>query len=144
MATNTLKTRIKHACKTESEWSSLNPILFEGEVGYINDGHYKIGDGTSTWSELPYVIPTKSDIGLGNVENKSSATIRDELTHENVTTALGYTPPATDTTYDVATSTSNGLMSADDKKKLDKLRDVNSGNSLPSSGSEGDIFFLRV
>lgn len=35
---------------------------------------------------------TKANIGLGNVENKSSATIRGELTKSNVTTALGYTP----------------------------------------------------
>lgn len=35
---------------------------------------------------------TKSDVGLGNVENKSSVTIRGELTSSNVTTALGYTP----------------------------------------------------
>lgn len=40
---------------------------------------------------------TKSDVGLGNVENKSSATIRSELTKANVTTALGYTPPTADT-----------------------------------------------
>lgn len=36
----------------------------------------------------------KSDIGLGNVENKSSATIRSEITSTNVTTALGFTPMA--------------------------------------------------
>lgn len=35
---------------------------------------------------------TKSDVGLGNVENKSSATIRSEITKENVINALGYTP----------------------------------------------------
>lgn len=40
---------------------------------------------------------TKADLGLGSVENKSSATIRSELTKANVTTALGYTPPTTDT-----------------------------------------------
>ena len=34
----------------------------------------------------------KTQIGLGNVENKSSATIRGEITKANVTTALGYTP----------------------------------------------------
>ena len=33
-----------------------------------------------------------SDVGLGNVENKSSTTIRGELTSGNVTTALGFTP----------------------------------------------------
>lgn len=35
---------------------------------------------------------TKSEVGLGNVENKSSATIRGEITKTNVTSALGYTP----------------------------------------------------
>lgn len=35
---------------------------------------------------------TKSQVGLGNVDNKSSATIRGELTKGNVTAALGYTP----------------------------------------------------
>lgn len=35
---------------------------------------------------------TKSDVGLGSVENKSSATIRGEITSTNVTTALGFTP----------------------------------------------------
>jgi hypothetical protein len=36
---------------------------------------------------------TKAQVGLGNVENKSSATIRGEITSSNVTSALGYTPP---------------------------------------------------
>ncbi len=39
------------------------------------------------------VTLTSSDVGLGNVENKSSSTIRSEITSENITTSLGYTPP---------------------------------------------------
>ncbi len=35
---------------------------------------------------------TKSSVGLGNVDNKSSATIRNEITNANITKALGYTP----------------------------------------------------
>ena len=35
---------------------------------------------------------SKAEVGLGNVENKSSATIRGEITKSNVTSALGYTP----------------------------------------------------
>ena len=38
------------------------------------------------------VTLTKGDVGLGNVDNKSSSTIRGEITSSNVTTALGYTP----------------------------------------------------
>lgn len=35
---------------------------------------------------------TKAQIGLGNVENKSSETIRNEITADNVKKSLGYTP----------------------------------------------------
>lgn len=35
---------------------------------------------------------TKAQLGLGNVDNKSSATIRSEITRDNVVNALGYTP----------------------------------------------------
>lgn len=52
---------------------------------------------------------TKTQIGLGNVENKSSATIRGELTKENITNALGYTPPENDTKYTLPISTSTVL-----------------------------------
>lgn len=41
--------------------------------------------------ENPHDV-NKYQIGLGNVENKSSSAIRNELTKNNVTTALGYTP----------------------------------------------------
>jgi len=64
---------------------------------------------------------TKSDFDLDNVENKSSETIRNELTKENVINALGYTPPAINTTYSVASASADGLMSKTDKTKLDSL-----------------------
>ena len=64
----------------------------------------------SNWSALYTTLnkPSKSDVGLGSVENKSSATIRGELTKANVTTALGYTPPTSNTTYNTGTSTYSG------------------------------------
>jgi hypothetical protein len=45
------------------------------------------------------VTLTSSDVGLGSVENKSSATIRGEITSANVTTALGFTPLSNATSY---------------------------------------------
>ena len=103
MATNELKTRIKHAYKTESEWSNSNPILLKGEVAYSSDKNnkYKVGDGTHKWSELSYA---KAD-----------------LSKSDVTTALGYTPPTTNTTYNDATQSAHGLMSTTDKIKLDGI-----------------------
>ena len=45
---------------------------------------------------------TKDQVGLGNVENKDSETIRSELTYKNVIDALGFTPEV-DGTYENAT-----------------------------------------
>lgn len=56
----------------------------------VSDINTSISSHTSNTSN-PHSV-TKSQVGLGNVENKSSATIRGELTKSNVTTALGYTP----------------------------------------------------
>ena len=64
---------------------------------------------------------TAANIGLGNVENKSSETIRGELTKANVTTALGYTPPTTNTTYEEATTSKAGLMSTAMVTKLNGI-----------------------
>ena len=69
--------------------TKLNGIAPGAQVNSVtgvkgdSEGSFRIGD----------VIITAANIGLGNVENKSSATIRGELTKANVTTALGYTPP---------------------------------------------------
>lgn len=159
------------------------------------DGYeiYTAGSATSVpWSGVtnkPSTFPpsthnhTKTDIGLGNVENKSSATIRSELTKENVTTALGYTPPTqdtkythpsytaktnglykvtvdstghvsevasvtkaditalgipgqdTNTTYSVATQSTNGLLSSTDKTKLDGIATGANKYVLPTASS---------
>lgn len=69
-----------------------------------------------------YSLPTATSSVLGgvkigsNITNSSGAI---SLTKENVTSALGYTPVATDTKYNVATQSENGLMSSTDKVKLD-------------------------
>lgn len=56
---------------------------------------------------------TATNIGLGNVENKSSAAIREEITKENVTDALGYTPPTTNTnTWKANSATSEGYVAS--------------------------------
>ena len=58
---------------------------YRGDYGAIAYAHSQKTSGN------PHGV-TKSDIGLGKVENKSSADIRNDITEANVTTALGYTP----------------------------------------------------
>lgn len=82
-------------------------------AGYGDESRAAYNHSTSTGN--PHKT-TKADLGLGNVENKSSATIRGELTSANVTTALGYTPPKTDTnthyTTRIVAGAANGTANA--------------------------------
>lgn len=47
--------RIQHRRDTAARWAEYNPILLEGEVGYLTDNPnlYKIGDGVNAWNDLP-------------------------------------------------------------------------------------------
>lgn len=78
-------------------------------------GNYEIGDIKDMIDDSKYTLPTATDTTLGGVKIGSNITVSSgtiSLTKSNVTTALGYTPPTTNTTYGVANLESNGLMSA--------------------------------
>lgn len=82
-------------------WTNANTDIY---IPTINTLAYWDGRYNSSTSNLAYCVKgafgtlatknslSKSDVGLGNVDNKSSETIRSEITQGNVTTALGYTP----------------------------------------------------
>ena len=99
---------------------------------------------------------TKGGVIVGSNITVSSGTI--SLTKANVVAALGYTPPTSDTntTYSAGTGLSlsgtkfsvstvpvaNGGTGATGKSGARTNLGITSGTSLPSSGSNGDIFFL--
>lgn len=96
-------------------------------------------DGVATGANA-YSLPAATSSTLGGVKvgsniSVSSGTI--SLTKANVTSALGYTPPTTDTntTYSAATQSAAGLMSAADKKKLDGVATGANAYSLPTASS---------
>lgn len=71
-----------------------------------------------------YTLPSATSSTLGGVKIGSNITVSSgiiSLTKANVTSALGYTPPTTNTTYSAATTSTAGLMSATDKAKLDGI-----------------------
>lgn len=66
MADKIISARLKHQRHTNSWWETNNPVLYEGEVGYVSDKNdiYKVGDGTSDWKTLKF-----NKIDWDNVEN---------------------------------------------------------------------------
>lgn len=95
------------------------------------NGYVKVTDKAGTASDvLVYTHPgtgtnphgtTKTDVGLGKVENKTAAEIIDTLTAAVITKKLGYTPQNAAT---VATAAQSGVMSAAQAAKLDKCLQI--------------------
>ena len=55
MATKTVKARLLLKTQTAAEWAEQNPVLLKGEAGIESDTrHWKTGDGTTAWNDLPY------------------------------------------------------------------------------------------
>lgn len=86
---NTIKLRRDSA----ANWSSVNPILAEGEVGVdLTNDKIKIGDGTSTWSALAYTFDSPSEVTTkaSNAQSAAEATASSALaTHEGDTSTHG-------------------------------------------------------
>lgn len=52
---NTIKTKLVMRNDLATNWTTNNPVLLTGELGIENDtGYFKIGDGATTWNDLPY------------------------------------------------------------------------------------------
>ena len=52
-----MPTRIKVRRATAAQWTTANPILADGEMGFEKvSNKLKIGDGATHWDDLPYVV----------------------------------------------------------------------------------------
>ena len=54
------KTRIRNKRDTASNWETNNPVLLDGELIVVDtnagDIRFKIGDGTKTYTQLPFQV----------------------------------------------------------------------------------------
>lgn len=80
MAEKILNIRLRLKCDTEAYWASKNPVLLAGEMVISSDknGQFKVGNGTSTWSQLAYnQVPWTSVTGRpSTMKNPSALTIQ--------------------------------------------------------------------
>jgi len=124
--------------KTSNGLAPMLPSDENASKRFLNgDGEWATPSG--------YTLPTASASTLGGVKIGENITISSgtiSIDKDDVTGALGYTPPTTNTTYTVATTSKNGLMSSTDKAKVDNLRRIYKGTSAsaPSDWVDGDIY----
>lgn len=92
MADKVINAIILEATNTEAVWIEKNPVLRKGQLAISSDknGKYKVGDGTSTWTQLSYA--------------------KANLSSSDVTTALGFTPATSNHTHNLASTSANGYL----------------------------------
>ena len=90
---------------------------------------------------------SKSEVGLGNVDNKSSATIRSEITSSNVTNALGFTPVNPNIVgkaSGLATLGTDGKVPTSQLPSyVDDVVEAASKSAFPSTGEAGKIYVAK-
>ena len=97
---------------TAANWTSNNPTLLNGEIGYETDtGYLKIGDGSTAWNSLGYIDGTKvSTYPLATVDIANDAITGDKLANDitianDLTVTGDLTVNGTTTTIDTQTLT---------------------------------------
>jgi hypothetical protein len=90
-----MATRMQQRRGTASQWTTANPILNPGEIGWESDTNkFKIGDGTNHWADLDYFIDANSTV---NPSFGSSITF-EGATANDFETTLAVTDPTADRT----------------------------------------------
>lgn len=82
MAENILDVKLKQRYDTEANWTSVNPVLLKGEIAISSDkdGKYKVGDGSSKWSALPYAYQSSLDAKQATIIGAATTIASSNLT----------------------------------------------------------------
>ena len=106
MAATEIKVQMQQRRDTAAGWTSADPTLLNGEIGYETDtGYIKIGDGSTAWTSLAYVHATKvSAYPLATADIADDAITGDKLAND-ITIAGNLTVNGTTTTVNSTTVT---------------------------------------
>ena len=117
-----MATRMQQRRGTAAQWTSGNPVLAAGEIGFATDlGKFKVGNGTSTWSNLKYFTDAESALEsvLGGISGTDLPAALDTL--NEISAALN-DDPAFFTT--IATNLSNHAADTTDIHGITNTADL--------------------
>jgi hypothetical protein len=105
-----MATRMQQRRGTASQWTSANPVLNAGEMGWESDTNkFKIGDGTNHWANLDYFSDINSTV---NPAFGSSITF-EGATANDFETTLAITDPTADRTITFPDATGTVALTSD-------------------------------
>jgi hypothetical protein len=120
-----ISTKIQMRADTAANWTSNNPTLSTGEIGFeSNTNKFKIGDGSTVWTGLSYAsvlspLTTKGDLFTYSTTNTRLGIGSDGqvLTADSTaTTGIKWAASTTDLTINAQTGTTYTLISSDANK----------------------------
>lgn len=129
-----VNTKIQVRRGLASLWTSTNPTLSAGEIGYETDtGLFKIGDGTTTWTSLSYnavkALTAGSGISLSNSNGNYTISLSDPTI--NIADITGFDDAVNDRVDDLLTAGSNvQLTYTDNNNDTSTLQIAVTGVSL--------------
>jgi len=102
-----MATRMQQRRGTAAQWTSANPILNAGEMGWESDTNkFKIGDGTNHWADLDYFIDQSSTVNPAF----GSSIVFEGTTANAFETTLQVTDPTADRTITLPDATGTVLL----------------------------------
>jgi hypothetical protein len=107
-----VQTKIQIRRDTASNWTSTNPTLASGEIGFeTNTNKLKIGNGSTAWTSLAYA--SGADVDWANITGKPSTFTPSAHTHAMADlTAFTITDPVNGQTLTYNSSTGKWVNSA--------------------------------
>ena len=94
-----VSTQVQVRRDTSSNWTSSNPTLASGEIGFeTNTGKFKIGTGSATWASLDYFGTDASVVTLTGTQTLTNKTLTAPVVNLalNAQTGTTYTPVLAD------------------------------------------------
>jgi hypothetical protein len=105
-----MATRMQQRRGTASQWTSANPVLNAGEMGWESDSNkFKIGDGTNHWADLDYFIDANSTVN----PSFGTSIIFEGATADSYETTLQVTDPTADRTITFPDATGTVALTSD-------------------------------
>jgi hypothetical protein len=93
-----MATRMQQRRGTAAQWTSANPVLNAGEMGWESDTNkFKIGDGTNHWANIDYFIDANSTVN----PSFGSSIVFEGATANDFETTLQVTDPTGDRTITI-------------------------------------------
>lgn len=118
-----MATRMQQRRGTSEQWTTVNPVLAEGEIGLETDTNkFKIGNGTTAWATLGYASLSSADLANYATE---------EYVDDAVSALVGAAPGLLDTIQELSSA-----LGDDENFATNITNSINAGDAATLAAAE--------